>query len=452
VSLDARSELAQTLSLAWPVVIAELGWMFMGVVDTLMVGRLSPEAIGAVGLGSSLIVALAIFGMGLLLGLDTLVAQAFGAGRLRDCHQWLLQGVYLGAIVTPPLMLAAFALAATMPSWGLHPAVLALTRPYLEAVAWSTPALMLYAAFRRYLQAIHLVRPVMIVLVTANLVNVAMNWVLIFGHLGFPALGAVGSAWATVLARAYMATALGLVIVLHERRARIGLFDMPLGFDGRRVRVLLRLGLPAATHMTAEVGAFAGAAVLAGRLDPIALAAHQIALNVASVTYMVPLGVAAAGAVRVGHAVGRRDSAGAGRAGWTALAVGAGFMSVAALAMLIVPAPIIRLFTADPAVVTTGVSLLLIGAAFQLFDGLQSVATGVLRGLGDTRTAMLSNIAAHWAIGLPAGALLCFRAGLGVRGLWVGLSIGLILVAVALVTVWHARARGLRARLVPVLS
>jgi MATE family multidrug resistance protein len=204
--------------------------------------------------------------------------------------------------------------------------------------------------------------------------------------------------------------------------------------------------------MTAEVGAFAGATVLAGRLDPIALASHQIALNVASVTYMVPLGVAAAGAVRVGHAMGRRDSAGAGRAGWTALAVGAGFMSVAALAMLIVPAPIIKLFTADPAVVATGVSLLLIGAAFQLFDGVQGVATGVLRGLGDTHTAMLSNIAGHWAIGLPAGALLCFQAGLGVRGLWVGLSIGLILVAVTLVTVWHARARGLRTRLVPVLS
>jgi MATE family multidrug resistance protein len=452
VSIRARSELAQTLSLAWPVVVAELGWMFMGVIDTLMVGRLSPEAIGAVGLGSSVYLALAIFGMGLLLGLDTFVAQAFGAGRLRDCHQWLLQGIYLGAIMTPPLIVATLALAATMPSWGLHPAVLALSRPYLEVVAWSTPPLMLYAAFRRYLQAVHLVRPVMIVLVTANLVNVAMNWTLIFGHLGFPALGTAGAAWATVLARTYMAVALALVIVLHERRARVGLFDMPLAFDAVRARALLRLGLPAATHMTAEVGAFAAATALAGRLDPVALAAHQIAINVASVTYMVPLGVAAAGAVRVGHAVGRRDAAGVGRAGWTALAVGVGFMALAALAMVLVPAPIISLFTTDGAVVATGVSLLFIGAAFQLFDGLQSVATGVLRGLGDTHTAMLSNIAGHWIIGLPAGALLCFRAGWGVRGLWVGLSIGLILVAIALVAKWHARARDIRAALVPVLS
>jgi MATE family multidrug resistance protein len=452
MSSTARSELAQTVSLAWPVVVAELGWMFMGVVDTLMVGRISPEAIGAVGLGSSVFVALAIFGMGLLLGLDTLVSQAFGAGRLRACHEWLLQGVYLGATVTPPLIIASLGLAATMPSWGLHPSVLELTRPYLEAVTWSTPALMLYAAFRRYLQAMHRVRPIMVVLVTANLVNVAVNWVLIFGHLGFPALNTAGAAWATVLSRVYMAAALGLVILVHERRTRAGLFDMPLGLDRGRLRMLLRLGLPAATHMTAEVGVFAAATALAGRLDPTALATHQIALNVASVTYMVPLGIAAAGAVRVGHAIGRRDASGAGRAGWTALAVGVGFMSVAALTMLLVPAPIIRLFTADPAVVTLGVSLLFIAAAFQLFDGLQGVATGALRGLGDTRTPMLSNLAGHWAVGLPAGALLCFRAGWGVRGLWIGLSIGLVVVAIALVSVWSVRVRSLRTRLVPVLS
>jgi MATE family multidrug resistance protein len=390
--------------------------------------------------------------MGLLLGLDTLVSQAFGAGRLRACHEWLLQGIYLAAIVTVPLMLAAYALAATMPHWDLYPSVLALTRPYLEAVAWSTPPLMLYAAFRRYLQAINVVRPIMIVLVTANLVNAAANWMLIFGHGGLPALGTAGAAWATVISRAYMAVALGVVIVLHERREQVGLFDMPLGFDRQRVRALLRLGVPAATHMTAEVGVFAAATALAGRLDPTALASHQIAVNVVGVTYMVPLGIAAAGAVRVGQAVGRRDPAGARRAGWTALAIGVGFMSIAAAAMLIAPAPIIRLFTGEPAVVATGVSLLLIAAAFQLFDGLQGVATGVLRGLGDTRTAMLSNLAAHWAIGLPIGAFLCFGAGWGVRGLWIGLSIGLVLVGVALVSVWRARARGLRSRLVPVLS
>ena len=191
------------LTLAWPVVVAELGWMFMGIVDTIMVGRVSPEAIGAVGLGSTLFVAFAIFGMGLLLGLDTLVSQSYGADEIVECHRWLLHGLYLALIASAPIMAAAWALVHLMPRWGLHPAVLEMTAPSLAIVTWSTLPLLLYAALRRYLQAMNLVRPIMIVLVTANLVNAAINWVLIFGHLGFPALGTNGAAWATVVSRVY---------------------------------------------------------------------------------------------------------------------------------------------------------------------------------------------------------------------------------------------------------
>ena len=448
-----RDEFRPMLALAWPVVIAELGWMLMGVVDTLMVGRLAPEAIGAVGLGSTLFLALAIFGMGLLLGLDTFVSQAFGAGSLLECHRWLLHGVYLGLAASGPVMLAAWLMVGTMPGWGLHPTVLAMTAPYLSIVAWSTVPLLLYAAFRRYLQAMNLVRPIMIVLLSANLVNAAANWVLIFGHLGMPRLGTSGAAWATVLSRVYLAAALGAVVVWHERRARTGLFDMPFAVDTARLWRLVRLGMPAALHLTAEVGVFAAATVIAGLLDPISLAAHQIALNVASVTYMVPLGVASAGAVRVGQAVGRRDPHGVSRSGWTALAIGVVFMASAAVTFLLVPAPIIRFFTTDPTVVATGIWLLFVAALFQLFDGLQGVATGVLRGLGDTRTAMVSNVAGHWVFGLPVGYLLCFGAGWGVVGLWVGLCIGLVLVAITLVWTWTQRSRAFRlAGLVPLQS
>jgi MATE family multidrug resistance protein len=202
---------------------------------------------------------------------------------------------------------------------------------------------------------------------------------------------------------------------------------------------LLRLGLPAATQVTLEVGVFATATVLAGGLPTAALAAHQIALNIAAFAFMVPLGVASAAAVRVGQAVGRRDREGAAQAGWTALLIGAGFMSCSATVLLLLPRQLIGAFTFDARVVEVGVSLLTVAALFQLFDGVQTVATGALRGLGDTRTPMIWNLFAHWFVGLPLGYALCFMLGLGVVGLWWGLTSGLVICAVGLLTTWARR-------------
>jgi multidrug resistance protein, MATE family len=431
------------LALAGPVVLAEIGWVSMGIVDTLMVGRLSAEAIGAVGIGSHLFLALAVFGIGLLLGLDTLVSQAFGAGRVDECHRWLFHGIWLSAVLTVPLTLLARAGVWSLPFWGLHPDVLVLTVPYLEIISWSVLPLLLYASFRRYLQAMSVVRPIMFALVSANVINAVANWVLVFGNLGAPALGVDGAGWATCISRVYMAAVLLAAILRHDARAGTRLFETPIGLEGWRLARLVRLGFPAAGQVTLEIGVFAAATVLAGRFPPAAVAAHQIALNLASFTFMVPLGVSSAGAVRVGHAIGRRDSAGASRAGWTALVLGTLFMSAASLAFLTMPALLVRAFTPEPAVIATGISLLFVAAIFQLFDGLQGVATGVLRGLGDTKTPMLWNLAGHWALGLPLGYLLAFSFGWGVLGLWVGLSSGLILVGTVLVVVWARRSRAL---------
>jgi MATE family multidrug resistance protein len=430
--------------LALPVVVAELGWITMGIVDTLMVGRLSPEAIGAVGIGSSVFIAVGIFSMGFLLGLDALVAQAFGARRFEDCHRWLVHGVALSLVLTIPTTLILFGVSATLDWWGLDPGVLRLTRPYLDAVTWSVLPLLLYAAFRRYLQGMGVVRPIMIALGVANVTNILVNWVLIFGHWGAPAMGVRGAAWATVLSRVVMAAFLSIAIVYREQGARetgAGLFGTSLRIEVGRMRRLIVLGFPAAAQVTLEVGVFAAATALAGRLAPVSLAAHQIAVNIAAFTFMVPLGVASAGAVRVGHAVGRHDRDGASRAGWTALLFGVGFMACAALVFVLVPGTIIGAFTSDARVVRTGASLLLIAAVFQLFDGLQGVATGVLRGLGDTRSPMMWNLTGHWLVGLPLGYTLCFVAGLGVIGLWWGLSVGLMICGVALLTVWSRRIR-----------
>ena len=428
------------LALAGPVVLGELGWMAMGIVDTLMVGRLSPEAIGGAGIGSNTFLAVAMFGMGLLLGLDTLVSHAFGARRLDECHQWLWHGAVLAVLLTIPITLLVRLLVWSLDYWGLNPRVLPLTRDYLSVVGWSLLPLLLFASCRRYLQGINAVRPVMLALVSANLINAFVNWILIFGNLGAPAMGVRGAAWATVAARTYMVLFLIGVIAVRERRHDDSLLRrLPLPVETWRIRRLLSLGFPAASQLSLEVGVFATATALAGKLAPAPLAAHQISLNLAGATFMVPYGVSSAGAVRVGQALGRGDLEGAARAGWTALAIGVGFMVTAAAGFIFAPRLLLGAFTADAGVIDVGVSVLMVAAFFQIFDGIQGVATGILRGLGDTRSPMIWNLAGHWLFGLPVGYSLCFGLGLGVVGLWVGLSIGLVAVAIALMIVWWKR-------------
>jgi MATE family multidrug resistance protein len=419
--------------LAMPLVLAELGWMLMGIVDTMMVGRISAAAIGAVGLGTAVFYFVAITSGGILLGLDTLVSQAFGAGDREDCRKSLISGVWLALLLIAPVMLLIEAAIRLLPSLGVDPAVIADVEPYLRVVNWSAAPLIIYFAFRRYLQSCHIARPVMTTLITANLINLAVNWILVFGNLGAPRLGAVGAAWATFLSRIYMMVALAVVIWRHDR----GLPKVSWRPDWRRIRELISLGLPAAGQMGVEIAVFAAVTVLIGRLNAIALAGQQIALTIVGTTFMMPLGISSAAAVRVGSAVGRGDPEGAARAGWTALGLGAIVMSCAAAALLLMPHAIARLFSPEPQIIEAGAELLRVAAFFQLFDGLQVVATGALRGAGDTRTPMLCHFAGYWIIGLPVGVWLCFHEGMGARGLWIGLSFGLILIGIVLVAVWR---------------
>jgi MATE family multidrug resistance protein len=450
--LAIRREFWPMLRLAVPVVMAELGWMAMGVVDTIMVGPLGPQAISAAGVGNAMHIAFAIFGMGVLLGLDTLVSRAFGARDLRECHRLFFDGLTLAAMLTVPIVILLVVVWFAVPSLGFHPAVAPPLQSYFGVVILSTPMLMAYAVCRRYLTALHVVTPLMFALVTANLINAAANWVLIYGHFGFPALGVTGSAWATVISRTYMLTVMGIAVWWYDRKraeesgaATNSLWHVDWRVDTVRLRRLLSLGLPAASQMGAEVGAFAFATALTGMLDPISSASHQIALNLAGVAFMVPLGVGSAGAVRVGHAFGARDPLRASASGWTAIMIGTGFMLISGLTFVLLPEHLIRLFSDDPEVLQVGTSLLLLGAVFQLFDGIQGVTTGTLRGLGDTRTPMIANLAAHWLLGLPLGYLLCFVFGWGVYGLWIGLSLGLIVVGITLIWVWTVKIGHYRA-------
>jgi len=279
-----------------------------------------------------------------------------------------------------------------------------------------------------------------VALITANLINAGASWVLVYGGFGIPALGVAGSGYATTIARIYMAMFLVVVILLRERRRPSGLHDVPFVVEAERMWRLVRLGLPAALQMVLEVGVFATASALAARITPTALAANQIVLNVASFFFMVHFGLSSAAAVRVGQAVGRDDRTGVRLAGWVALGLSLGYSVGGSILFVTIPDFFLRLFTNDAALLTGGASLLLIYALLQPFDGAQSVATGALRGLGDTRTPMLLNLAGHWFIGLPIAYVLCFSRQWGVEGLWAGLGFGILLIAIVLVAVWRQKS------------
>lgn len=252
-------------------------------------------------------------------------------------------------------------------------------------------------------------------------------------------MGLAGSGWSTTIARVYMAAVLLAAVLRHERGSGSRWTHVSWRPDGKRLRRLFVLGLPAALQIGVEGGVFGVVTVFAARLDEISLAAHAIAVNVVGTTFMVPLGISSAAAVRVGHAIGRKDPRGAAVSGWAAVVLGALFMGSAGLALALLPRTIVRVFTADAAVIAAGAVLLQIAALFQLFDGFQIVTTGALRGLGDTHTPMLAHFAGYWVIGLPISYALCFQKGWGAPGIWVGLSTALILIGASLLLVWHAR-------------
>ena len=440
-----RMEIRPTLRLALPLVLAEIGWMTMGIVDTIMVGHLpnSAAAIGAVSLSSNLFNVLAFFGGGLLIGLDTLVSQAFGAGQREDCHRSLVNGVYLSLAMTPVFMAPVWFFTPLVEKLHVDPVVANLAIPYMKALAVGLLPLLLYFAVRRCIQAMNMVKPIAFALVSANLINLLFNWILICGKWGAPAMGVVGSGWSTALARLYMAAVLVVYLFWYDWRHRTELLKTPVEIDLRRIRRLLALGFPAAMQMTLEISVFATVTALIGRLGAVSLASHQIALNTVAFTYMVPLGISAAAAVRVGQAIGRKDPVAASHAGDTAIFLGAAFMGLCSIGLLVFPRAIARIYTPDENVIRTTILLLAAGAAFQLFDGLQTVATGALRGAGDTRTPMLCHFTAYWVIGLPLGAWLCFSRGWGAFGLWAGLSLALILIGIVLLLAWRQAVRRL---------
>ena len=437
MSMTFRAELRTMVRLALPIVVVQLGQMLMGVVDTVMVGHVSAEAIAAVALGNLYFFGAAIFGMGALMALDPVVAQAVGAGD----RVAVARGVQRGLILALGLSVVATAL--LLPARPvLHllrqpPEVADVAATYARIEIAGILPFYLFGALRQSLQALKRIAPIVGAMVAGNLANVGLNYLWIYGKLGFPAAGAIGSAWATAVSRWVM---LALLVAVAWRTLKPQL--LPLRRDAltwEPLRRMVALGAPIGVQYELEYGVFAVVGIMMGWLGTAQLAGHQVALNLASLAFMVPLGVSAAAAVLVGHAVGRGDIAEARRAAAAGLVCGVGFMSASAAVMLAIPALLAGLYTTDAGVAALAASLIPIAGVFQVFDGIQVVSIGILRGVADTRAPMVINVLGFWLVGLPVSAALGFGAGAGPRGLWWGLTVGLMLVA--LVLIWRVRQR-----------
>jgi MATE family multidrug resistance protein len=454
--MSIRREIGPMLRLALPLVLAEVGWMSMGVVDTIMVGHLPRPAvtISAAALGQVLYNTLAFGVGGVLLGLDTYISQAHGAGEWDDANKWLLSGVVLAGLLSAVLMGMVWVVPLAMmrlPVGGGEAGreVMRQAVGFLGALNWGTLPLFLYMTFRRYLQAFNHVRPIAAAVVSANLVNAGLDWLLLFGHrfhvgglsAGIPAYGVVGAAVSTALARVYLAAFVGAAVWWVDRRHGYGLRRAERVLDWARVRKLVGLGAPVGAQIFVEIAIFATVTALIGVMGPVQLAGHEIALNCVSFTFMVPFAISAAASVRVGQSVGRGDAAGAAAAGWTAIGLGAGFMLSMSGLLVSVPAKIAGGFTHGPDVIRAAVPLLLVGAAFQFFDGVQVTATGALRGLGNTHAGLVVQLIGYWVVGLPLGLWLGFGRKMGAVGLWIGLAAGLLIAGVSLITVWARTVR-----------
>lgn len=430
--LPTTRDIRLLLNLAIPVTVVQVGMMLMGVVDSMMVGRVSPESLAAVALGNLYFFALTVFGMGVIMSLDPVVSQAVGHGDREAVARAVQRGMLLALVISVPICVVMIPGEYLLALVGQPESVIPIAAGYVRASIPGVLPFLGFAVLRQTLQAMTVVRPVVIVVLFANVLNAILNWALVFGKLGLPAMGAVGTGWASSISRWSMF--LGLILVAWPRLkpvlGRLRAESFTLG----PILRMLRIGAPIGLQQQLEMGAFGFVAVVMGWFGAVEMAAHQIAINLASLTFMIPLGIGVAGSVVVGHAVGRGDTTGARRAAAGTTLLGVGVMTLSALVFLTLPGQLTRLYTDAAPVVALASLLLPIAGVFQVFDGLQVVSSGVLRGIGDTRVPMLVNLLGFWLIGIPSGLALAYRAQLGPRGLWWGLTIGLVLVSLMLLS------------------
>ncbi|MFQ5971811.1 MAG: MATE family efflux transporter [Alphaproteobacteria bacterium] len=437
-------ELRATIALAAPLALAQLGQIAIGTTDVLMVGRLGERALAGVALGNGLYYTVFLFGLGVLTTVAALAAQARGARAPRDVRRVVRQGLWVGTTIGLPSLAVLWHAEELLLLFGQDGVAARDAGSYVDVLMWGILPSLWFVALRGFVSALGRPRPILWTVLAGIVLNALLDYALIFGKLGAPELGIVGAGIASTAVNTGMCLALLAIAVFGRPFRRYLILRHLWRSDWSRFREIFRIGLPVGVAILLEVGLFTTALYLMGLLGTAQVAAHQIAIQVAATTFMVTVGISQAATVRVGLAFGRRDPEGVRRAGWTAMALGAAFMSVMALVFWFLPRPIVGLFVdltapENAAVVRLAVALIMVAALFQLADGAQAIAAGVLRGMSDTRVPMVIAGIGYWGVGLTSCVLLGFVLGLGGVGIWIGLAIGLAAVGGALVHRFHVR-------------
>jgi len=422
-------EIRRTLLLAGPLIIGQLTSFGMNFVDTVMAGRLGTVDLGAIAIGSSVWAAGLLFVLGVTMSVSPAVSQLDGAGRREQAGEMTRQALWIALALAGLQFLVMRNAGWVMTALEVEPAVAGLALGYLKAMSWGAPALSLMLVLRFFAEGAGYTRPTMYIGVFGIACNIPLNYVLMFGKLGFPQMGAVGCGWATTIVFWLQLLALAMYVRGREQFRPFKLFQRFSRPGWLEIGGLLKVGLPIGVMIFFEGGMFVSAALLIGTLGALPIASHQVAINFASMAFMVPLGMAGAITVRVGNAIGRGDPEGARRAGMVGIALAGGIGMISALVMFTLPGWIARIYTADREVIDLAASLLLFAAVFQVSDGLQVASAGALRGLKDTRVPMIYSLLSYWLIGLSLGAWLTFQRGWGAHGMWMGLAGGLSVAA-----------------------
>lgn len=438
-----KEEVFKTFSLAYPVIIGQLGIIMMGVVDSIMVGRLGSVPLAAASLGNSLIFIILIIGIGCSIVVTPLVAILVGGKRYSECGIYFRQSLLIN-IVLSFIMIGVILIGVNFIHM-LHqpPEVIKPTIIYMSIVGLSAFPLMIYQTYKQFIEGFSIMKPAMVIAILANIINAFANWVLIFGKLGFPKLGIAGAAWATFSSRVFMAIVIMIYVMKNDKFKQ---YDVTFHFRGINfpiIKKILRLGLPSGFQYFFEVGAFSLAVVMIGWIGANELAAHQIAINLASISFMAVLGISQAASIRVGNAMGEQNIDNVRKAGFTGIILGASIMSLAGLSFILLHNILPTLYINDEKVISIASRLIIIAALFQLSDGTQAVGIGVLRGLTDVKGPTIITFIAYWIISLPIAYLLAFNFKLGVDGVWIGLLIGLTVSAILLTLRFNHKSKQL---------
>ncbi len=430
--MDFKSHLRKNFFLAYPVMLSQLGQVMVGVADSMMVGRLGKEPLAAASFANSIFIVFLVFGIGISFAITPQTAQADGEKDTSKLVQILKHGIGINTIFG--ILLCSFILINIRGIYYLNQPdpVVNLAGPYLSVIGLSLVPFMIFQAFRQFVEGLGYTKQAMFITIGANIINVIFNYILIYGKLGFPQLGLLGAGISTLFSRVLMALAIAGMVYVDRRFIRFRSGFRPGDYTVPLIKHFLKLGLPMAFQLIFEVTTFSLAAIMMGWLGSTQLAAHQIAINLASVSYMVALGISAAATIRVGNQLGQKDFGTMREAAFTSMFMGAIFMAFTAFLFIVGRHTLPYLYINDPSVRDLASSLLIVAGLFQLSDGFQAIGLGILRGMSDVKVPTLITLVAYWVLGLPLGYFMAFHLDFGALGIWYGLLIGLTSAAILL--------------------